>query len=111
MMRAFVYLTASASISLALSLSPALGQCVNSGKLSCNVYASCFERYCPCEGTKDGYFLRYGKKYCDRFIGSDGWSEKGNKWRDATLLCLQEKIVPKLNISETPSCDCKAMKA
>lgn len=85
-------------------------QCVNTAKPSCVVYAACFERYCPCERTEFGYFLRYGKKYCDRFLERSDWSEKGKKWRDATLICLQERIVPKLEISARPTCDCRAMK-
>jgi hypothetical protein len=34
----------------------------------------------------------------------------GQQWRDRTLLCLQERIVPRLDISTSPVCDCKAMK-
>jgi hypothetical protein len=102
--------TALSCLYIVFFMSSAAAQCVNSAKLSCDVYPSCFEKYCPCESTSDGYFLRYGKKYCDRFLASDKWSEKGKAWRDATLLCLQERIVPRLNISPNPSCDCKVMK-
>jgi hypothetical protein len=94
-----------------LCSAPAMAQCASTMELSCGVYDSCFEKYCPCEGTDDGYFLRYGKKYCERFLSSTGWSEKGRQWRDKTLLCLQERIVPHLDIVETPVCDCKAMKS
>lgn len=96
---------------LILTGSAAQAQCLSAAQPSCNVYPACFEKYCSCEATADGYFLRYGKRYCDRFLASEGWSEKGKKWRDATLLCLQERIVPKLDISENPKCDCKTMKA
>jgi hypothetical protein len=98
-----------ALITLSLSDS-ARAQCANARELSCGVYSACFERYCPCEKTEFGYFMRYGKRYCDRFLASTGWSEKGNKWRDKTLLCLQERIVPRLSITDPPSCDCKVMK-
>jgi hypothetical protein len=93
-----------------LSAAVASAQCMNDAHLSCAVYNTCFDKYCPCENSPDGYFIRYGKKYCDRFLASTGWSQKGNKWRDQTLRCLQERIVPKLSIVEHPTCDCKAMK-
>ncbi|PDQ20101.1 hypothetical protein CN311_16025 [Mesorhizobium sanjuanii] len=79
-------------------------------KLSCGVYEACFAKYCSCSGENE-YFLSYGKPYCEKFLATDdGWSDAGKKWRDATLLCLQEKIVPQLDISEDPQCDCKKMK-
>jgi hypothetical protein len=107
--RAVVTLRCVAILFLALSTN-IWAQCQSNKQLSCSVYNTCFDKYCPCENTSDGYFLRYGKKYCDRFLASNGWSEKGQKWRDQTLLCLQESIVPKLSIVEHPTCDCKAMK-
>ena len=94
------------SVVLMLSGTLAYAQCQSGAHLSCAVYTTCFDKYCPCEATGDGYFIRYGKKYCDRFLASTGWSKKGNKWRNQTLLCLQESIVPKLSITEPPKCDC-----
>jgi hypothetical protein len=88
----------------------AMAQCANSVHLSCDVYNSCFAKYCNCQGGPNEYFLTYGRKYCDRFLGSTGWSAAGDKWRDTTLRCLQESIVPKLDIGDHPHCDCKAMK-
>lgn len=101
---------ACALLALAAISTEAFAQCQSNAELSCAVYNTCFDKYCPCENTSDGYFLRYGKKYCDRFLASTGWSDQGKKWRDQTLLCLQEKIVPKLSIVEHPTCDCQAMK-
>lgn len=98
------------ALGLALMLGgPAWAQCANTAKLSCGVYETCFAKYCQCTGASE-YFLSYGKKYCDRFLGGTGWSAVGEKWRDRTLLCLQEEIIPKLDISSNPKCDCKAMK-
>jgi hypothetical protein len=99
-----------ALVVLALGISAASAQCQSNSPPSCEVYTACFDKYCPCENTSEGYFLRYGKKYCDRFLASTGWSKKGDSWRNKTLLCLQEKIVPRLPIAAHPSCDCKAMK-
>jgi hypothetical protein len=87
----------------------ALAQCANNVVPSCNIYATCFAKYCPCNGD-DEYFLSYGKRYCDQFLGLPDFSSEGKKWRDKTLICLQEAIVPKLDISNKPVCDCKIMK-
>src|SRR5436309_1041028 len=76
----------------------ASAQCSNSIKPSCGVYATCFAKYCPCNGS-DEYFLTYGKKYCEKFLGLATFSAEGVKWRDKTLVCLQEAIVPRLDIS------------
>lgn len=92
------------------SVEPVRAQCASTANLSCGVYETCSEKYCPCEQTEHGYFIRYGKKYCERFLASSGWTEAYDNWRDKTLLCLQERIVPKLDIIEFPVCDCKAMK-
>jgi hypothetical protein len=47
-------------------------QCTDISNISCDVYSVCFKKHCPCENTSDGYFLRYGRKYCDRFLASEG---------------------------------------
>jgi hypothetical protein len=106
----FIKCLAGAVFALALSAIGAVAQCQSNAQLSCQVYNSCFDKYCPCENTPYGYFIRYGKKYCNRFLASSGWSEKGNNWRNRTLLCLQERIVPNLPITEHPACDCRSMK-
>ena len=103
-------ITACALLTLSAMSTEAAAQCQSNAQLSCAVYNTCVDKYCPCENTNDGYFLRYGKKYCDRFLAGTGWSDRGKKWRDQTLLCLQEKIVPRLSIVEHPTCDCRAMK-
>lgn len=85
-------------------------QCANAMQPSCGVYDACFAKYCPCQGEPSEYFLAYGKRYCTSFLANTSFSDAGKKWRDATLVCLQEKIVPHLDISEHPSCDCKKMR-
>ena len=87
----------------------ALGQCVSSAKLSCAVYEQCFAKYCPCRSGSE-YFMSYGKRYCEQFIKVTDFSEAGQGWRDSTLRCLQETIVPKLPKSENELCDCERMK-
>lgn len=92
-----------------LSSGTAHAQCVNTVTPSCGVYETCFAKYCPCQGESD-YFISYGKKYCEAFLGAANFSEAGRRWRDRTLTCLQEAIVPKLDISENPSCNCSEMR-
>jgi hypothetical protein len=84
-------------------------ECMSSATPSCNVYDRCFERLCNCESTADRYFLSYGKRYCQRFLEATNWSAAGRVWRDRTLVCLQEKIVPHLPL-QGGSCDCRAVK-
>lgn len=59
----------------------------------------------------DEYFETYGLKYCGAFLANANFSHEGRKWRDSTLVCLQEAIVPKLDISTAPKCDCAAMRS
>ena len=87
----------------------ATAQCANSANLSCQVYNTCFDRYCTCSGSSN-YFITYGRKYCDRFLNATGLSAAGKTWRDKTLLCLQEAIVPKLPIDAPATCNCAEMK-
>ncbi|MCX4175642.1 MULTISPECIES: hypothetical protein [Paraburkholderia] len=85
-------------------------QCINQQTPSCGVYKQCFAKYCPCSGDKDEYFESYGLKYCQRFLNNTNLTAEGKRWRDKTLVCLQEAIVPKLDISANPSCNCEEMK-
>jgi len=98
-------------LALLVIQSPSWGQCTNTIKESCEVYPSCFQRYCPCEHDPNEYFKTYGEKYCKKFLQNPSFSTAGKRWRDTTLRCLQEAIVPRLDISENPKCDCKSMKA
>lgn len=98
-----------AHLLLALS-GVATAQCANPVQPSCGVYDTCFAKYCPCQGDPAEYFLSYGKKYCTAFLSNISFSAAGNEWRDAALVCLQEKIVPHLDISSTPICNCSEMR-
>lgn len=89
------------------ALQPAFAQqCVNPIVPNCNFYASCLEATCKC--GEQGYGLSYGKKYCEKFLGSYSFSEKGRKWRDATLVCLQERLYAAVP-NDSVLCDCKAI--
>lgn len=104
-------LRVAAPLVIAISIgTSASGQCVNTVSPSCGVYESCFAKYCPCGGD-DEYFLSYGKKYCEAFLGAANFSSEGANWRDRTLTCLQETIVPELDISDNPTCNCSSMRA
>jgi hypothetical protein len=88
----------------------AMAQCVNSPTPSCGVYESCFATACQCDSSEFEYFKSYGKKYCEVFLDLPNLSPKGKEWRDSTLRCLQETIVPLLPPDgQAASCDCKAM--
>jgi hypothetical protein len=87
-----------------------LAQCVNPITPSCSVYDTCFSKLCSCDGSPYEYFKSYGKKYCTVFLDLPGLSTKGKTWRDSTLRCLQEELVPKLPPDgKANSCDCKAV--
>lgn len=94
---------------IALATGTSRAQCSNSATPSCSVYDSCFAKFCSCSGPNE-YFVTYGKKYCERFLNDSHFSAAGKAWRDKTLVCLQEKIIPRLDISVNPSCDCGAMR-
>ena len=79
-----------------ISPNTAIAQCVNPVHPSCGVYDTCFSKLCDCSGSQYEYFTSYGKKYCQIFLDLPGLSQKGMAWRDATLRCLQETIVPLL---------------
>jgi probable HAF family extracellular repeat protein len=97
------------AVVLAFSLG-AQAQCINTETPTCGVYETCFAKLCPCSSSPDEYFLSYGKKYCDAFIANDKLSPKGIAWRNATLHCLQETIVPKLPpFGQAATCPCKAV--
>lgn len=95
-----------------LAFSPtAFAQCVNKQTPSCAVYESCFAKFCPCGGDPDEYFVSYGKRYCEKFLDNAKFSPEGKKWRDSTLICLQESTVPLLDLSsKKPHCNCAAMR-
>jgi hypothetical protein len=88
----------------------ARAQCVNTAQPSCGVYNTCFAKLCPCDQSPYEYFNSYGKKYCEVFLQSSALSKAGVAWRDSTLHCLQEKIVPLLPPDgQAASCNCGSM--
>jgi len=74
-------------------------------QLSCAFYNR-LEQQCNCNGT-DGYFIAYGLRYCERFLKSTGWTPAGTKWRDQTLICLQQSLSPALPQGPSAACDCQ----
>lgn len=85
-------------------------QCINTATPSCGVYNSCFADRCHCDNSEFEYFKSYGKKYCEVFLDIPNFSAKGKAWRNATLKCLQEKIVPELpSDGQADTCNCKSM--
>jgi hypothetical protein len=95
-------------ITLCLWSAPTLAQCVVSQRPSCDIYQKCFAKSCNCAGP-DEYFISYGKKYCEKFLKTD-FSGALRIWRDSTLKCLQQKIIPELP-QNGGACDCKSMRS
>ena len=90
--------------------SPLNARCLNTETPSCSVYESCFADLCPCFDSEYEYFTSYGKKYCEAFLDLSTLSSAGKLWRDATLRCLQEKIVPILPINKaSDNCECESI--
>src|SRR5262245_58575577 len=80
-------------------------QCVNPIKANCDFYSQCMEATCKCGFGSSGYAVSYGRKYCQRFLDEKGFTAAGLAWRDATLRCLQEKLVQGLP-ANAGGCDC-----
>ena len=74
---------------------------------ACDLYRT-LDRRCGCAGSDD-YFRGYGEKYCERFMGSTGWSPAGLRWRTRTLACLQGEL--RAFLGRAHHCDCASVKA
>ena len=77
---------------------------------SCTAYRDRFPQRCRCDGDRDEYFGTYGLKYCNRFMANTAFSDAAARWRDRTLVCLQDRIAAKLDALPGPGCDCAAMR-
>ena len=82
--------------------------CLSTISPTCDLYSECFSRQCNCAGSEHEYFISHGKKYCEAFLQNSSLSERGKAWRDSTLRCLQESIVPLLPSDSSKACDCEA---
>lgn len=80
--------------------------------LSCEFYSDCMEKQFQC--GSQGYPLQYGQKYCERFKSlntSNSYSRftlspEGVNWRNETLKCLQNVLIPSLTmVSLVSNCD------
>ncbi len=80
---------------------PVSSSCVNPAlNTTCLWYPNCLEAAHAC--GPEGYALSYGQRYCDAFssaFASNLLTLQGQIWRDKTLICLQEQLVPFLNVS------------
>jgi hypothetical protein len=86
-------------------------QCVNSIESSCGVYSSCFAKQCKCSDSVDEYLISFGENYCKAFLGEHDFSDAGKAWRNSTLRCLQESLVPIILFENDKSCDCAKVKS
>lgn len=80
--------------------------CLKPKPNECGFYRECLEEKYHCGDS--GYPLAYGEKYCHRFnsLNESNLSPEGLKWRDATLVCLQEDLVGRLlSPSYVANCD------
>ena len=85
-------------------------ECANSIEASCAVYSECFGKHCNCSGTEDEYLVGFGKSYCEAFLNQDEFSDTGKKWKESTLRCLQEALVPIIPFDSGKVCDCSKVK-
>jgi hypothetical protein len=92
---------------LAISLLGNSGAFARTG-LSCDFYDQ-LDKQCGCREA-DQYFVSYGRRYCERFLNSTGWTAAGNKWRDRTLVCLQDTLARGIMRTNGGACDCKRAK-
>lgn len=74
---------------------------------ACDLYRQ-LERRCHC-AAGDNYFGNYGRKYCERFMRSAGWSPAGLRWRDRTAACLTGEL--RSFLAHTRGCGCADVKA
>jgi hypothetical protein len=82
--------------------------CGSAEGANCDFYNR-LNRYCGCKETD--YFLGYGRRYCDRFQNATGWTPAGAKWRDRTLVCLQESLTQQIKRDLNGVCNCEKAKA
>ena len=63
----------------------------------CSWYRHCLEMRYPCEGTSDGYAIRYAEKFCNLYTDNyNDFSSDGRAWIDGVRKCLQVVLVPSL---------------
>lgn len=70
-------------VSMADCLSPRIS-------LDCDFYKECLETKKSC--GNEGYAIAYGDYYCRRFLNTEFKSENAIKWRNSTMLCLQNAL-------------------
>lgn len=74
---------------------------------TCDLYRQ-LERRCHCPAA-DNYVANYGRKYCERFMASAGWSPAGLRWRDRAAACLAGEL--RGFLAHARSCACADVKA
>jgi len=74
-------------------------------EMNCALYDR-LDRQCGCKGT-DEYFVSYGRRYCQRFLRSSGWTSAGTRWRDQTLVCLQQSLSRAMHQDAAHVCSCQ----
>jgi hypothetical protein len=63
----------------------------------CAFYTQCAEKAFKCGSdvsNPNSYPINYGKKYCYKFSDAEFDNDISRQWRDATLPCLHEALVP-----------------
>lgn len=85
---AFLWFLSSAG----LANSQAESNCTLPKQNDCSFYLECVEKKFQCGFS--GYPQSYGYRYCQKFNNFIGFSDIGNKWVTATMLCLQTRLLP-----------------
>lgn len=96
-----------ATVGLAVALFVTLAGHAQSAPRACDLYRR-LERRCHCPAT-DNYFGNYGRKYCERFMRSAGWSPAGLRWRDRAAACLTGEL--RGFLAHARACGCAEVKA
>jgi hypothetical protein len=86
----------------------ASAETASKSSLNCDIYNQ-LDQHCRCEG-EENYLIRYGRRYCERFLNATGWTPAGATWRDRTLMCLEDSLTQRLTRKPPDACDCKAIK-
>ena len=85
------------------------GQTLARAAPQCGFYAR-VSQACGCKDSNN-YFLRDGRRYCELFRKSAGWTPAGARWRDRTLVCLQRALARGIVRIPGGRCDCKSAEA
>jgi len=80
--------------------------CYSPAGTRCGWYRQCLARMFPCTGQAE-YAIGYGEQFCQLYEESkSNFSPKALEWLDAARKCLQDALVPALQLCQVqPTCE------